>query len=254
MGPEDIALVRGSPEHRRRWMDVLVCRRHGDGMDLLKRYRRVLMQRNRWLKENRGGRSQDVYQVLTQQFVELWSHIILYRHQVIQECAPLAATHYSALSGGAERILMNYAAGVLIQEGMNVEELRAKLLRKMEGLQAFELNHGVSAAGAHKEDVELVFDHGHDLRTSGSQGQCRSAALSLGFTALDFTRQWTEGSTLLLLDDIFAELDSKRRQAVAAIIAQRRGQVWVALPRAEDLPFRGDGTVVMENGVVRSAV
>lgn len=93
-------------------------------------------------------------------------------------------------------------------------------------------------AGPHKDDFVLI-SNDHDLRSVGSQGQCRSAAIGMRFTAVDIAGTHLM-RPLLLLDDVFAELDPVRRSSVAEIIRAKKCQVFVATPRAEDLPFAPD--------------
>ncbi|MDR1811814.1 MAG: hypothetical protein LBQ87_03230, partial [Candidatus Fibromonas sp.] len=88
-------------------------------------------------------------------------------------------------------------------------------------------------------DIELSI-HGHPVRDFGSQGQCRSIALAMKFAAAEIIENCSNAKPVLLLDDVFAELDHSRREAVAKIVRQKECQTFAATPSAEDLPFEGD--------------
>lgn len=261
MGPEDIALVKDGPEGRRRFLDLMLARRWPDGLEQLKHYRRILQQRNRWLKEHQGQNQVDsVFDVLTQQLCELGTSIIMRRVWLTQWIRPLVQEYYSQLSSAQERIDLNYKS-FLSELNVQPEEqedgsdhafLTQAFQQKLLSMRRSELQYGFTAAGPHKDDLMLTFDHGRTFREAGSQGQCRSLALALGLAALDQSQQNQQTQPTLLLDDIFAELDANRRQALASLIRMRDCQVLAALPRSEDLPFAGDQIWHVDQGRILS--
>jgi len=259
LGPDDIELIKEGPEKRRRWLDILLAERFADGLDTLMRYRRVLAQRNRLLKDWRAAQvppsSADiaVLDTLSEQLAQLGAKITLYRAQLVHELSPAVSAYYTQLSNAAEAIGITYRSSVVVDlSDSTCDEvfLTGKLLRKLTAMRGIELSQGSTAAGPHKDDLELRFvQNGALLREVGSQGQCRTAALSMGLVALDVALSLDAEPPLLLLDDIFAELDTGRRTALANLIRTKACQVLIATPRAEDLPFAGDHFIVLENGV-----
>ena len=244
MEPSDIELVRGAPEMRRRYLDEILCFRKAQNADTLRRFRRVLRERNQWLRQNRlragsavGG--EDLLQVLTHQLVDLSAEIWVERTALVAEISGILSGYYAALSAGADGISCAYRSSVFsASEGQSKETFRAKFLEKLDSLESSERDQGLTLAGPHKDDFVLISNE-HDLRSVGSQGQCRSAAIAMRFTAVDIAGAHLM-QPLLLLDDVFAELDPVRRSSVAEIIRGKKCQVFVATPRAEDLPFAPD--------------
>lgn len=253
MQPSDVSLVQGAPEFRRRWMDEILCFQNVDAADKLKRYRRVLMQRNSWLKQNKQGAApggEMLFRVLTEQLIELGAFIWNARLKLTQELSEQVSQHYRRLSAGADSIACGYRSSIGESEVFTrIEEYRNQIAVRLETLEDAERRQGVTLAGPHKDDF-VLWQKSHELRHSGSQGQCRSAAIAMRFAAVAVAKQYLT-APILLLDDIFAELDPFRRTAVAELIREKQSQVLIATPRAEDLSFSPDKEIRIENSEIR---
>ena len=290
MQPSDIELLRGGPEVRRHWLDEILCYRSSANAQVLRRYKRVLLQRNKWLKEFKqngaavGG--EDLFRVLTQQLIELGAKLWAARIALSKEVSEIITRYYRKLSGGVDEITCAYkssilksldaldAAGTMSDEmmdeipaggaaecgvnasgfapdnalectpgsdatdGVSEEMLRNAFARKLADLEFVERLQGMTMAGPHRDDLALCAS-GYEMRSVGSQGQCRSAAVAMRFAAVDVASRYLT-KPILLLDDIFAELDVNRRDAVASLIREKECQVVIATPQAEDLPFKAD--------------
>ena len=275
MQPSDIELLRGGPEVRRHWLDEILCYRSAANALVLRRYKRVLQQRNKWLKEFKqngaavGG--EDLFRVLTQQLIELGAKLWAARIALSKEVSEIITRYYRKLSGGVDEITCAYKSSILksldaldvadplseemmdeIPAGGSVdaagdvdgsdavseEMLRNAFARKLADLEFVERLQGMTMAGPHRDDLALCAS-GYEMRSVGSQGQCRSAAVAMRFAAVDVASRYLT-KPILLLDDIFAELDVNRRDAVAALIREKECQVVIATPQAEDLPFKAD--------------
>lgn len=252
MQPSDIELLRGAPEVRRHWLDEILCYRSPANAALLRHYKRVLQQRNQWLKQYKrdgaptGG--EDLFQVLTAQLVDLGAKLWLARLNLSCEISPVITDYYRKLSGGVDAITCDYKSSILKEDGLadfgdtgivpDEEILRKTFASKLAGLELVEKLQGLTMAGPHKDDLALCAS-GYEMRSVGSQGQCRSAAIAMRFAAVDVASHYV-GKPILLLDDIFAELDVNRRDAVAALIREKDCQVFIATPQAEELPFTAD--------------
>ena len=123
-------------------------------------------------------------------------------------------------------------------DGVSEDMLRNAFSRKLADLEFVERLQGMTMAGPHRDDLALCAS-GYEMRSVGSQGQCRSAAVAMRFAAVDVASRYLT-KPILLLDDIFAELDVNRRDAVASLIREKECQVVIATPQAEDLPFKAD--------------
>lgn len=283
MQPSDIELLRGSPEVRRHWLDEILCYRSAANTTILRRYKRVLQQRNQWLKQYKksGGMAdaavggEDLFKVLTEQLIDLGAKLWAARLALSAEVSPIITGYYRKLSGGVDEITCAYkssilkeldaldgadflddgdldaAAGEAPAEAENgpsdvIDEsvLRDAFARKLAGMEYVERMQGMTMAGPHRDDLGVCIG-GYEMRSVGSQGQCRSAALAMRFAAVDVASRYLS-KPILLLDDIFAELDVHRRDAVATLIREKQCQVVIATPQKEDLPFTADAEVKLQ--------
>ncbi len=285
MQPSDIELLRGGPEVRRHWLDEILCYRSAANALVLRRYKRVLQQRNKWLKEFKqngaavGG--EDLFRVLTQQLIELGAKLWAARIALSKEVSEIITRYYRKLSGGVDEITCAYKSSILksldaldvadplseemmdeipaggsvnaaeeeavdSSDAVSEEMLRNAFARKLADLEFVERLQGMTMAGPHRDDLSLCAS-GYEMRSVGSQGQCRSAAVAMRFAAVDVASRYLT-KPILLLDDIFAELDVNRRDAVAALIREKECQVVIATPQAEDLPFKADVEIKLEVG------
>lgn len=245
MQPADMEMVRGAPEIRRRYLDELLCFRNVRNADLLRRYRRVLAERNQWLRQNKSGEAvggEELFSVLTGQLIDLGVSVWRERLELVEEISPLICSYYEMLDGKNDAVFVGYKSSVA-ESGASEETLRRAFAEKLETLDFAERMQGISLAGPHKDDLKLSL-HGHEMRNAGSQGQCRSATIAMRLAASDLASEHLV-KPVLLLDDIFAELDKNRRGAVADIIREKKCQVFVATPRAEDLPFTANAKIEM---------
>ena len=247
MQPADMEMVHGAPESRRRYLDELLCFKNVRNADLLRRYRRVLAERNQWLRQNKLGRAvggEDLYTVLTQQLMDLGAKLWMERIALVKEISPLIVNYYEMLAGKSDDVFVSYRSSAFDyspEKEFTEEKLRNSFAYKLDNVDLSERMQGMTLAGPHKDDLYLSL-HRHEMRTSGSQGQCRSAAIALRLASSDLASVHLV-KPVLLLDDIFAELDKNRRGAVADVIRDKKCQVFVATPRAEDLPFTADETI-----------
>jgi len=234
ISPEDISLAKGSAENRRSFIDELLCFRKSSNLELLRTYRRVLAQRNRWLKDNLSGNAAGgdyMFDALTEQLASLAVSVWKERRELCEILEPGIKNYYQILSKDTESVNFLYT------RAMGKEEFLKVLYEK----KAADTASTVTLCGPHRDDVELLMQE-HSARDFASQGQCRSIALAMKFAAAELIETHF-GKPILLLDDIFAELDSSRRSAVAQIVRQKGCQTFAATPSIDDLPFAGDAWV-----------
>jgi DNA replication and repair protein RecF len=263
--PEDLALVRGEPGERRRFLDGLLVARAPRYAGVRGDYERVLRQRSALLKTagplRRGGRRFSGSSNAARSFedstatdistLEVWDgHLARYgaqllagRLDLVADLAPHVAAGYAALAPESVLATIQYRStlgdalptgyGVAEGERADVELLEAALLREMAGVRAQELERGVSLVGPHRDELELVLG---DTPAKGyaSHGESWSFALALRLAAYQLLR--ADGTEpVLVLDDVFAELDSRRRQRLVEV-ALGAEQVLVTVAVGEDVP------------------
>lgn len=241
MQPSDIELVRGAPEIRRKWMDEILCFLSPLNADLLRRYKRVLLQRNEWLHQNKVGQAtggEELFSVLSSQLASLGAKVWEQRFALFERASKIIPEYYAKLSIGRDLVSCSYRAAVSADD--NFEE---KFLQMLDDNFDSERRQGVTLVGPHKDDF-VLWNQNFEMRNFGSQGQCRSGAIAMRFAAVDIACS-NLLPPVLLLDDILAELDVDRRTAVSEIIREKRCQVFVATPRSEDMPFSPDDEIVI---------
>jgi DNA replication and repair protein RecF len=230
--PEDLSLVKGAPEHRRRFLnEMLVQVLKGYGRTLA-RYRRVLDQRNHLLKRIATGQEgRDSLVVWDTELAALGAALTAARAQAVTELAPLATANHASIAPG-EVLAVGYAG--------TAADLGAALAAALDD----DLRRGTTSVGPHRDDLEITID-GTDARGFASQGQQRTAVVSLKLAESDLIEARCGERPILLLDDVLSELDPIRREALLARVGEA-GQVIVTSVEAEPFP-----TALMERATVR---
>jgi DNA replication and repair protein RecF len=243
--PEDLDLIRSGPQLRRRFLDILLCQFSLDYLDTLRRYNQALKQRNSLLKQL-GGSSfgADALAAYDAPLAESGARITVMRRRALADLGPLATDCYRSISDGGEDL--GLALSGCVSEAEEETVLREDFLRKLASLRIAEREAGLTLAGPHRED--LAFDlSGKPVRDFGSQGQKRSVALSLKLASARLLEDKNKRPPILLLDDVFAELDEARRLRIGELV-RGKGQVFIANPRPADLPFQAEKIITLERG------
>ena len=245
--PEDLDLIRGGPQTRRRFLDILLCQCSVEYLDALRRYSQVLKQRNELLKDRSAARFPGgVLEAFDAPLAENGAKITLQRRRILPELAARASGCYHEIAEAREAFSLELSGSV--SESQEEETVRADFLRRLAAMRVAEREAGVTLIGPHREDL-LLFLAGKPVREFGSQGQKRSAALSLKLASAGLLEAKNRRPPILLLDDVFAELDEARRTKIGGLI-RGRGQVFVANPRRADLPFDAEKVIYLEKGTV----
>jgi DNA replication and repair protein RecF len=238
--PEDLALVRGDPGDRRRYLDDLAAVRRPRVAAIRADYDKVLRQRTALLKSASGARFRgdrgalDTLDVWDGHLATHGAELMAARINLVNELAPEVQKSYQLLAPASRPAAINYHAGVDIEpDRPDVELLRTALLEKMAVRRDAELERGVCLVGPHRDDLELRLGD-QPAKGFASHGESWSMALALRLAAYELLR--AEGSDpVLLLDDVFAELDTARREALAAAAASAE-QVLVTAAVVDDIP------------------
>lgn len=282
--PEDLALVKGDPDGRRRFLDDLLVARAPRFAGVRADYERVLRQRNALLKSagalRRGARGRprssgddegaaySTLDVWDSHLATAGAELLAARLRLVDDLAPHVAGYYDAVSHGQGDARLGYRCSMSAETGITAagepvgsgsvgsgppdrEQLVAQLLESIARLRSAELERGVSLVGPHRDDLVLTLG---DLPAKGyaSHGESWSFALALRLASYELLRGDADaaGEPVLVLDDVFAELDSGRRDRLAALVAPAE-QVLVTAAVPQDVPARLDGIRIdVANGQV----
>lgn len=231
--PDDLQLLKGGPEYRRAYLDLYLGQTNPQYRHDLYAYQRTMAQRNQVLRRIRDGLAgRGELQVWNESLLDRAIGLIGGRLRALSALAPLATGYHRRLAGGTEQIELIYRLGG--RDPVTEEiDLRSRLARELAAREAEEIGRGVTVAGPHRDDLSIRFVTGHDLRSFGSQGQQRTAALAMKLAALDFLRTTGDGQPILLLDDVLSELDDERRRALLSLLAGA-GQTLITSADAEE--------------------
>jgi DNA replication and repair protein RecF len=237
--PDDLQLVKGAPEGRRRLLDVVLSQLDPVAADDLLRYRRALEQRNALLRQVRqGAATAAALPQFTDELVRHGGAVRVHRARLTAQLSPLAAAALRELSGGDEELRLEYVTdggaaddelpGVAEDGPSTYESLfdpaaaAAELAETLRERAAEELARGLTVAGPHRDDVAFHLD-GRPARSSASQGQQRSAVLACKLAEVRHVAGVAGVTPVLLLDDVLSELDAGRRERLMAGLGAGRG-------------------------------
>ena len=233
--PDDLQLVKGPGEGRRRFLNTLVSQIDPDHARQLTRYGHLLEQRNALLRAIREGRQpMEGLDYWTNALADSGAAIMVERQRRLLELQPIAAAFHRELSDDRERLDLRYRpAGVRIGEAP--QELVSEQLKvAMRDARDEEIGRGQTAVGPQRDDIEVWLDD-HEARLFASQGQQRSAVLSLKLAELHYLAEVTGEQPVLLLDDVMSELDPARRERLLAAL-QPGPQALITAADLNDLP------------------
>jgi DNA replication and repair protein RecF len=249
--PEDLALVKGDPGERRRFLDELLVATAPRYADVRADYERVLKQRTALLKSAggkthlRGPARESVTATLDAwdaQLARAGAPLLAGRMRLVAALRPHVEAAYEAVSGGprGEVSGMNYRSSAL-NDGEGFEDMAAletarletALIKALDGVRASELERGVCLVGPHRDELELSIN-GLPARGYASHGESWSLALALRLASFTLLRHGHE-DPVLLLDDVFAELDAGRRDRLAGLVASAE-QVLITAAVPADVP------------------
>ena len=210
--PENLTLVKGSPQNRRKFVDMELGQMSSLYLYDLVEYNRILKQRNTYLKQLAIKKKQpDEYlDVLSEMLSELASKIVFHRLDFMKQLEALAIPIHDQLSLGREKFSVSYQATIPLEDGLTPEQMKEIYMNQFKKNQTREADQATTLIGPHRDD--LIF-HLNEIpvQTYGSQGQQRSTVLSLKLAEIELMKLSTGEYPLLLLDDVLSELDDDRQ-------------------------------------------
>ena len=250
--PEDLNLVKGAPASRRKFLNMLISKVSPTYYDALNRTNRVINQKNVSLKSFKGDikkADDNVLDFWDFSLADLSAEMIMFRYRFTELLSRKASSHHSVISDGKEVLNISYStiggAVELLERSFESEQelhmfitgtlseaiyarikgiLSEYILSKLKASRKYDVEKGISMSGIHRDDLDIKLD-GLSMKNYSSQGQQRSAALSLKLAELQIIKDFTRSAPILLLDDVFSELDSGRR--VSLLSGMKDAQIFI---------------------------
>lgn len=210
--PENLTLVKGSPQNRRKFVDMELGQMSSLYLYDLVEYNRVLKQRNTYLKQLAIKKKQpDEYlEVLSEMLSELASKIVFHRLDFMKQLEALAIPIHDQLSLGREKFSVSYQATIPLEDGLTPSQMKEIYINQFKKNQTREADQATTLIGPHRDDL-IFYLNEIPVQTYGSQGQQRSTVLSLKLAEIELMKLSTGEYPLLLLDDVLSELDDDRQ-------------------------------------------
>ena len=216
--PQDIDIIRGSGEERRRLMDMVISQSDRRYLDALIRYNSALEQRNKLLKD--GSVDHTLYEAVELTMEIAANYICKARASWVDTLVILINRYYHTIAGGGEQVEITYRSSIaeggatLLGEALDSARRHDEIVRH-------------TSVGPHRDDIEILLD-GMPLRRTGSQGQCKTFTIALRLAQYDFLHKATSMRPLLLLDDIFDKLDRDRVSRIMNLVTSDEfGQIFI---------------------------
>jgi DNA replication and repair protein RecF len=218
VSPIDIQLIQDGSEERRKYINSVISQYDKIYLNNTLQYNRVLSQRNRLLKENRGpAETEDLLDIFDGQLVSYGNDIHQKRIEFIQKFIPVFNRYYSSISGGNETVELIYQSQ--LNDG-NFAKLLKESRYKDQRVQ-------FTTVGIHKDDLILNLNN-IPIKRIGSQGQQKTYLVSLKFAQFEFLREIKQTAPLLLLDDVFDKLDGRRVRHILKLVSDDSfGQIFI---------------------------
>lgn len=210
--PEDLKIIKDSPGVRRKFIDMELCQLNPKYYYNLVQYNKVLNERNSILRNRNINK--DILDVYDMQLVEFGYNIIISRLDYIQKLNKYSNKIHSDITSGKEKIEFKYVSTIKDME--NIKENFYSLLEKN---RIRDCERGITTVGPHRDDF-IVLINDIDTKSYGSQGQQRTAVLTIKFSSLRIIKELTGEYPVLLLDDVLSELDFSRKKYILSTIGE----------------------------------
>ena len=237
--PSDVAIIAGSPSERRRFMDIVLSLNAPGYLAAVQRYRQTLKQRNALLKDRAAAA---VLEPWTAALVEAGARVMAARARWVADHQQGFRDRYERIGGEASARL-EYRPSVS-EAAAPDDDFAGELAAELDRLADRERERGTTLRGPHRDDLGFVREGdatGRDLRDFGSGGQQRTAAISLRLIEAETIRAARGRAPMVLLDDIFAELDPGRSERVLDLLDGEPGQALLTAPKPSDVEIRRGG-------------
>jgi len=241
--PAELKLIQESPEDRRRFLDISLSQISRSYFYSLQKYKKILTQRNNLLKNEDIDLIRDTLPVWDESLAKAGARIIYERNEYIKMLSPFSAHCHEEVTGGGEVLTVK---GDYKYEGTE-DEIYAQFFGALGERTEKDIETGYTTVGPHRDDLKIKIN-GIDVRTYGSQGQQRTAAISLKLAEAEIFREKFGEYPVLILDDAMSELDGVRREKLLSML--EGVQTLITCTDAEILSFEGAKLFRIERGVI----
>lgn len=229
--PDDLKIVKEGPSYRRDLMDVSISKVKPVYSYNINRYNNILSQRNKLLKSNRFKKDiNNLLDLFDMQISNIGTSIIIERQRYVKNISNIADNIYKSIASDIEELELNYKSNVTILEDKSQMELA--YYNKLKDSFRRDIEYGTTEIGPHKDDIYMSINN-KDVRTYGSQGQQRTVVLSLKLSEVELIKRERGFYPVLLLDDVFSELDDDRRNYLIRLFSNM--QTFITVTDAIDL-------------------
>ena len=229
--PEDLKIVKGGPNQRRKFLDTGISKIKPVYNYNISKYRKILYQRNNLLRSSKFKRNiEELLDVFDNQIIKIGTNIILNRYSYVEKLNKISNIVHKEITEGKENLSLDYVSNVPILESREkIEEEYLKLMRQ--NLRR-DMEYSTTEIGPHRDDIGM-FLNGKDARIYGSQGQQRTTILSIILSEVRLLKQENGMYPVLLLDDVFSELDDSRKLYLSGFF--KNIQTFITTTEKEDL-------------------
>ncbi|SDH55989.1 DNA replication and repair protein RecF [Aneurinibacillus thermoaerophilus] len=219
--PEDLSIVKGSPNVRRRFLDMEIGQVSKSYLYNMLQYQKLVQQRNQAMKELQTGKAfRDMLDVYNIQMANLAVKVLQKRFVFMDKLEKWGREIHAQITQGKEKLTLSYESTFPVTKDMSENEAEEVVYKYLTSIQEREIVRGTSLAGPHRDDIHF-FINGTSVHRYGSQGQQRTTALSLKLAEIELIRQEVGEYPLLLLDDVLSELDANRQTHLLQNIKDR---------------------------------
>jgi len=239
LSPENSSITFGGPAERRKFLDVTLSQASRTYLDDLLEYRKALRQRNKILFDAKQLRG------LQPGLIEPWNELLavrgariaLRRRQFVDEFRPYCSETFAALAGSDERPELSYQSSVIGESGMSLDDVVVEFQRVLAVEEREEIRTGKTLVGPHRDELELQIN-GLSLRQFASQGQHKTFLVGLKLAEFSYLKDRCKETPLLLLDDVFSELDEHRCEHLLGLVGSV-AQVFITATDERLVPSSG---------------
>lgn len=209
--PEHLNLIKRGPSQRRKFIDSAICREKLQNAVILSKFNRVLVQRNSLLKDiYRRPSLENTLSVWDEPLIQNGAMLIKKRMDYVEMLSQRAKIYHDGISKNSEKLEIKYISSIDAEMSDKTDEIAEKFRKKLNENRKDDIRTGVTNFGPHRDDIEILIN-GKNSRAFGSQGQQRSAVLSLKLAEASVLKERMGEEPVILLDDVLSELDSKRQ-------------------------------------------
>jgi len=210
--PEDLLIIKEGPSERRRFMDITISQLRPSYFYDLQQYAKIISQRNMLLKEVQNKKSLlDTLEIWDNNIIKTGARIVWTRRNFINKLNIIAEEKHKRITNRTENLGLKYICSFNIDDCKSLEDVEKSFEKALEKVHVMELTKCTTLIGPQRDDCEILLND-MSIKLYGSQGQQRSAVLSMKLSEIEIMKEETGETPVLLLDDVMSELDSSRQE------------------------------------------